>query len=92
MIQRMSKLFIEGVKRTKSLGDWEWVRSTEKWIVSTDCQVVLMQDFTFIHLCPISYEVLDIWQDAVSDLSNAHEVSPDDDTISDVLRYEFIDI
>ena len=31
--------------------------------------------------------VLKYIQDAVSDLNQAHEVSPDDETIADVLRY-----
>lgn len=35
------------------------------------------------------YYFCGICKDAVSDLSNAHEVSPDDETIANVLWYGF---
>lgn len=42
---------------------------------------------SFLHLCSVGILSFRILQDAVSDLRKAREISPDDETIAQVLRY-----
>lgn len=50
------------------------------------CSLLHFVPFTF-NILKNSYQFLVICQDAMSDLTKAHEVSPDDETIENVLRY-----